>query len=464
MLLSLRIIWGWEAAARLKSIRARFTSSGLPLTTADFAGPPLADDQNAAVALTAALGSLRVEAPDFGGRGEGRGRGGMAGMGWGWGRLSMMDGGRWRPTVTANREALAEIDHAIMLPAARWPMTTESIWDRPPNASMSLGNFGLRVLLRAAAQAAHDDGQDAAAIAALRRTLAVAHILDSSNDLLSHVAAAGMRSEAAQLLERWDLQPTPATAGAMRDLIKAFVEGSANAPNIARSFEFETAAYAESAAGDDPALQNWWLRPLAIDGIARGMALQVKLLPVVQATNWQQVAATPLPLPAAHTNLNTIVLSLSEPRLEIVEVMRIYFRSLADMRAVSVLAAANLYRAEKGAYPPTIEALVPTYLAVVPVDPFEATGKGFHYRLDGKGADISPTVWSVGENGIDDGGAFPSFAGMSMGGGPGWGGGGGGGGGPAGGGGGFGLVRRYGQLDLVYGNGWRIALAAATAP
>jgi hypothetical protein len=474
VMVGLRLVWGMESTARLKAVRAHLSSAGQPLTTAAFAMPPVPDDQNAAIALTNAMQVLRVESPELamrgmrgmgftGGRGGGGGGGGGGGEGPGWGHLPMMEGARWRPILAANTHALAEIDRAILLPSARWPFTTESMWDHSSSSPSVMGAFGLRMLLRAAAQNAHDDGQNAEAMAALHRILAVAHLFDSSNDVLSHVAAAEMRSEAAQLLERWDLPVTPTDEARMHELLKGLVDASANSSNIARSYAYETAAYAESAASQVPELQGWWLRPLALDAVARGLALQEKMLPIVNAANWQQVAATHLPSPAARTNLNAIVLSLSEPRLEIVEVMRIYFRSLVDLRAVSVLAAANLYRADKGTFPATIAALVPAYLPAVPVDPFDATGKPLHYRLDGSGENRTPTVWSVGENGIDDGGTLPvPFAaptGPGMGG---WGGMGMGGGmGP---GGGFGFGRRYGQLDLVYGNAWRSAMSATTAP
>ena len=116
--------------------------------------------------------------------------------------------------------------------------------------------------------------------------------------------------------------------------------------------------------------------------------------------------------------------------------MRLYFRSLADARAGSMLLAAGLYRSENSVYPSTIASLVPKYLPAPPVDPFEGSGKQMRYRVDPGG----PTVWSVGENGLDEEGAMGTPSG-------------------------FGSARRYGQPDIVYGAAWRAALAAAaTAP
>ncbi len=470
MVLGLRLVWGWESQARLRAIRSQFVSTGLPLTTASFAMPPLPDEQNAALALTTALQNLHIDPSEFSGRTEGRMRGSMGGGGgwggWGGGRggpgeRGVMDMSRWRLILAANQQSLADIDRALALPHARWPLHAWPLAIRPGTSFM--GNFSVRMLLRAAAQIAHDDGHEPQALAAVSRMLALAKLLDSSNDLYNHVTAAGLRSEAAQLVERWNLQPTPATTTTLRELLAAMTEASRSSSDIERSFEYETAAFAESAVDTAPALQNWWLQPLAVDAVARGLAAQVRLLPVVRAHNWQQVAAVSLPSPMAHTNLNIIVLGLSEPRLEVVEVMRIYFRALADTRAVSVLTAAALYQADTGHAPATLEALVPAYLPAPPIDPFDAESHPLHYRLDGGEA----TVWSVGENGVDDGGKVawsppPTPSGTTTGTGGGWVGGRGFGfGGPGGGWGGVG--RRYGQLDMVYGAAWRLASTAAPA-
>ncbi|MCH8923731.1 MAG: hypothetical protein IIA67_11375 [Planctomycetes bacterium] len=72
----------------------------------------------------------------------------------------------------------------------------------------------------------------------------------------------------------------------------------------------------------------------------------------------------------------------------------------AERTALLALALAA-HRADNGAYPKTLSKLAPKYIAKLPLDPF--SGADFRYRLNGKGY----TLYSVGNNGKDDGGIDP---------------------------------------------------------
>ncbi len=66
---------------------------------------------------------------------------------------------------------------------------------------------------------------------------------------------------------------------------------------------------------------------------------------------------------------------------------------------VDVAIAATRYRLDHGEYPATDDALAPAYLAAIPLDPFD--GKPLRLK---KSADGSLTIYSVGEDLIDNGG------------------------------------------------------------
>jgi hypothetical protein len=74
--------------------------------------------------------------------------------------------------------------------------------------------------------------------------------------------------------------------------------------------------------------------------------------------------------------------------------------------------ALERYKRTKGSYPATLDALVPTYLAALPRDPW--TGGTMQYRAPDAGAvgaEARPRLYIVGRNGTDDqgrGGASPS--------------------------------------------------------
>jgi hypothetical protein len=71
---------------------------------------------------------------------------------------------------------------------------------------------------------------------------------------------------------------------------------------------------------------------------------------------------------------------------------------LADLRTTSVALAAERCRLGRGGWPDSLADLVPDYSESVPVDPFD--GEALRYkRLDG-----GFVVYSVGEDGVDDGG------------------------------------------------------------
>lgn len=70
----------------------------------------------------------------------------------------------------------------------------------------------------------------------------------------------------------------------------------------------------------------------------------------------------------------------------------------AEVHTTRLGLALEACRDRTGSYPDSIEALVPDVLPELPVDPF--TGKNFLYRL----ADKEVLIYSVGKNGVDDGG------------------------------------------------------------
>lgn len=67
--------------------------------------------------------------------------------------------------------------------------------------------------------------------------------------------------------------------------------------------------------------------------------------------------------------------------------------------SAAIACAVERYYLKRGSYPDTLDALVPEFLKEIPTDPMDL--KPMRYRRTDTGSFI---VWSVGENGIDDGG------------------------------------------------------------
>lgn len=81
---------------------------------------------------------------------------------------------------------------------------------------------------------------------------------------------------------------------------------------------------------------------------------------------------------------------------------------VAEFRGLEQMVALELYRLDHGQYPADLEALRPSYLSEIPLDPY--TGRPFRYKLLDSAADPHGRgylLWSTGVDGIDDGGVAP---------------------------------------------------------
>jgi hypothetical protein len=78
-------------------------------------------------------------------------------------------------------------------------------------------------------------------------------------------------------------------------------------------------------------------------------------------------------------------------------------RSQTDLQLTDMALALAAYRSDQGRYPADPAKLVPNYLVEMPRDHF--TGAKFVYKREGKGY----VLYSVGPNGVDDGGRGPNM-------------------------------------------------------
>lgn len=100
----------------------------------------------------------------------------------------------------------------------------------------------------------------------------------------------------------------------------------------------------------------------------------------------------------------TVITRVSQPiSSQASESFRLQFKTnrqkLTELHAVATALAVRLYEIERGNLPNQLEELVPDYLPAIPVDPFSRDQKAFRYLKA-----PSLMIYSVGENGTDDGG------------------------------------------------------------
>ena len=73
---------------------------------------------------------------------------------------------------------------------------------------------------------------------------------------------------------------------------------------------------------------------------------------------------------------------------------------MTERRLAAVALATRLYYVENGKWPASLDELAPKYLPAVPDDPM-ASGKRIGYVAE----EARPRIYSVGENGTDEGGS-----------------------------------------------------------
>jgi hypothetical protein len=405
-----RVWWGNVAGARLDAVVHGAHARGEKILVADYARDvPLPDEQNAAFFLQRAHRGLppstsRTEhwaldnASDLPVRED----------------IAALVG----PVLSSRQPVLDDIRTARHLPQADWGnRVTSPVW------SMLLPNLnharGIANFANSAAMYAAHRGDHAAAIEHVRDIHGITRALEQDNVfLVTHLVCIGVdavAADAAADLAR-DLQiegtPAPATApvakpatrAQVQALIAELLDESGRRGSQRNAFQLERTAQIDIGATVGrrahivrPAIQMDLLDlakegdQMMVAGDAANWPAAQKLLPVPPKVDGPRVAAH-------------VVSQSVRPALG--RAVSTTFRGMANARMAAVALSIRLYQLDhNGQRPPTLAALVPTYLPAVPLDPFAAGGQPLGYIAD----PVAPYVYSVGENGKDDSALTPPW-------------------------------------------------------
>jgi hypothetical protein len=381
---ALRYHWLRVSRGEVEAQIASYRREGQPVLWRDFAPAPLADEQNAAVALRAAANAatLSKAEQDFMNAGVlGVPTTGLAGQ-----RLGQL--------VDAHRAALNHVRRARGLARIEWPLDFNQAAE-----SMLLPDLGpqrgLVYFLQSAVQVAHARGREAEAIEHCRDTLFCARAIDRQPAVISMLVGSGIDELAAQTL--WQILPTlrlddpaarQAAVGLIGDLLddQAVRDGSVRAVYAERAMRIDTVG--RLAAGD-PAMfgsqqrvverfLGWWYRPV-MEGELRST--------MTEMTRQARSAAAP-DAPAAAQALGTATKRANRRRrgtdallhplsrsldVSLIAAMQRGYQSQRDRRAAAVDLAARLYELDRGRPPARVEDLAPVYLPRGPIDPMTGT-------------------------------------------------------------------------------------------
>jgi hypothetical protein len=433
LLLIVRLVWGIVAERRMVAARADLVKAGVRM---DPALPAVSDENNAAAKIIEALHALSLSEADAAiisthtGVMEER-------------MPPDADKVLIRDMITKNARTLALISSAGSLPIARWPT---SISDAVEKRDHPIGKLRLVAdLLYVAAMVVHEDGRDTQALENLRLILVLGRVADRDPAIVGHYVAIALRSLTSAGVERIEaslrLRKEDGSMAAARELLRELVDDAFTQEALAIAWEAECDAIAMSPYLEARPFWSWWFAPLRKDEATRRMKEATAFLPVVRARDWPAVvAAGPLRPVSQPWILDVATMHLQTNRYgSLYSVTRLHIRAIVDGRAASLMLAARIHQAETGAVPERADQLVPAILQRMPVDPYAADGRTMRYRRDPAGI----TIWSVGENGMDEAGDPIPLRPV--------------------------YIRRHAMSsdvtlnspDVVYGDGWRKAKAAA---
>jgi hypothetical protein len=324
--------------------------------------------------------------------------------------------------LDASRDALRKLDSAMAKPQVHWGQTYQSpmlLSDR----QRWYGTRPLVSLLRAAALRSHQMGNERDALARIGQILFIARAIDRDPSLWAHCTANSARSDACDAIVQIapDLVADSASTTAdMRALIADLTDEAGHRRALVRALQGErmrtgdfVRAYAaghselisrEHAANLDTRMTRiMWLPfmlndgPIALDHVSRVIDA------ARSASHWPGMRASvpnldwPMEViesPSFHCLTCMILSHLERP-------LQAHFHSITEQRLTAMTLAIRLYASDHdGQYPADLDALVPSYLPALPIDPMAAGGRLLRVIPANDGA----ILYSVGDNGTDDGG------------------------------------------------------------
>lgn len=430
LLLAARLGWGWEAKRRFDAAIASYRAAGQPATIPDFEAlvPVLADEENGAFYLQRARRNLTTWRP---------GRVTPCRM---WEQLlaDLVLQHELQPRIVtfleANAGALEDVRRARAAARANWAVAYTSPLTQVRYPDLG-GQRELSYVLALATRYAHERGDDTAAIEGVRDALAQArHVGDCFPSLLVNFVAVLMEIAACRSIEAvvpnlqvgtapYDEPPSarPATSGEVTVLILSLTDEQElnrrwtwvvygeRLIQIDGTERMCTGRLILFGAGNtsslfDKSLQIVFSPAWRLDGV-RMMRLTTTAGEAGLLESWPRARALlSAALESGHSDrgfsLGTLPSNILLPALERAVVVQ--HRRRAESRMAATALALRLYELHHGCRPDVLDALVPTYLPTVPRDPFDPAGGPIRYRPDGP----TPMLYSVNEDGVDDGGQF----------------------------------------------------------
>jgi type II secretory pathway pseudopilin PulG len=411
LLVGLWFCWAHVAANRLRAAIDEVHARGEPIEMEDFTFPAIPDKENPAVyyarAHASAVQPTQIDQQWIG-----------------WNQY-------WSPTAVASLGALIDKENVSLglirqprgYPRSVWPV----VYRRPAIMILLPQLNWLRQLantMAAATFVAHQRDQDDLAVETLRD---MHHFADSVQQygpfLVACLVASGIDdlcSRAAIDLARdmrisdGSVSSTTQPIGASRRQVMDLIADLSDESEM--NHAFSRATWGERMMAIDPGSRGLLGIPIPVTKVlgpafdldaAQMVRYDTQIAVAVSQPNYPAAkAAMPAPLKVIKNSkfiaaAPHLFASLLAPSYQ--NIVRERYRKLTDRRSAVIALALRLYRFDhNGHWPDSLDALIPQYLPAIPIDPFSPTAVSFRYKPPAAGA--VPIIYSVGENGVDDGG------------------------------------------------------------
>ncbi len=422
--LGLRLWWGARAAKALAARIDELHARAQPVTLEDFQPSPIPDEQNAATLLTRAQSGIDREPA-------------------GSAAVRLLDEFFLYPDrIARNRARVGElldqlrpvlecVEQARGRERCQWPVPLTHPVIHVSFAYVSGMRTVSKVLAVRAVERANA-GDPLGAVAAVEDGLNLADwVQDEPPSLIAQLV--GVAITAVDLVALETILPRlvvapPAVAAAdvrpvprerMQRLIDRLLDEATPAAQWRRAIWFERMSFLDGVTA--LARGTLALDPNGTVGAGRPRVVDWLLMPMYQTdatfvlrhlTAWAEAAEQPTwPRAVARAprypkwsnpfeRFSHLLSSIIMPSLE--RPFELHYRAVASRRMAAVAIALRLYELDHGRRPETLDALVPDYLAAIPVDPFADPPAPLRYAPNND----PPVIYSVNSDGQDDRGRF----------------------------------------------------------
>lgn len=415
-LLAMRYGWNALADRRITAVERRAHAMGQPLRLSDFKPEAVSDADNAAVPIDQALqmyaarpSTRNVVIPSFTQDEDSPiAKADLPAIS-GWvipyrPEQNLIRQARSRPLMVWSRALISPVYRQLL------PRTSAA--------------YSISEILLLAAEDAYARSDDGPMIEDIRDLLQLQKGIDSYYPVpVTHMVALGIGGRATLAVRRsaMNLRITgDPTTGATRKQIMALIadllDERSLRENSSRAFFGEAAMFLDAAPYEAHRLHPaaaWLLKPMYKSDAESTAAINISNAQAIGQSNWPAVQAG---LKSELHRDESLLESFVHPMFRVISYdpgvwPKMHFQHLAERRIAALMLALRLYQHDHGdALPASLAELVPQYLSAIPADPFDPATKPLRYLP----LHDPPILYSVGENGTDDGGSVKPMSGKKM--------------------------------------------------